>query len=102
MIHSKLRIIINVLFLLVSFQNLLAKDYKLTSPDGTVILTIAVNDKITYTLIVDGKQVMDPSLLSMTLDNNIILGENPKVLKKAKDQLTKYFTHKYKLKVKKF
>lgn len=74
--------IIACLLVCTCFQTLYAKDYKLSSPDGTVVLTISVNDKITYSLVVDGHQVMDPSLLSMTLDNDIVLGDNPKMLRK--------------------
>ncbi len=71
------------MFLYTCFQALCAKDCKLTSPDGTNVLTISVNDKITYTLIVDGIQVMDPSWMSMTVENKSILGANPKVVRKS-------------------
>ena len=80
--HSYFRLnIIAFILIFVSFQALYAKDYKLTSPDGTILLTISVKDKITYTLFVDGQQVMDHSMLSMVVNGNTILGEYPKVHK---------------------
>lgn len=80
--YSFLKINIIACFLLFScFQTLFAKDYKLTSPDGKVVVTISVEDKITYTLTVDGQQVMNPSLLSMSIDKDIVLGKNSKVIK---------------------
>jgi len=83
MSFTKIRIaLISSFFLFIGFQNLLAMDYKLTSPDGTVVLTISVNEKVSYTLMVDGQQVMNPSNLSMIIGNNLVLGENPKVLRK--------------------
>ena len=74
--------IIAFLILFLSFQSLSAKDYKLTSPDGTIVLTISVAEKVTYTLMVNGKQVMDPSIMSMTILGHSILGLNSKVIRK--------------------
>ena len=74
--------IITFLILFLSFQSLSAKDYKLISPDGTIVLTISVTEKITYTLMVNGKQVMDRSFMSMTILDNPILGLNSKVIRK--------------------
>jgi len=80
---TKLRIVlISAFFLLIGFQNISGKDYKLSSPDGTVILTVSVNDTVKYTLTVDGQQVMNPSLIAMTINDGIVLGANAKVLKK--------------------
>ena len=75
--------IIACLLLCTCFQALYAKDYKLTSPDGTNVLTVSINDKITYTLVVDGEQVMNPSWMSMVIENNIVLGAKPKVIRKS-------------------
>ncbi len=80
-ISLKINTIICLIFF-IGFQTLYAKDYQLASPDGTNVLIISVNDKITYTLIVDGIKVMNPSLMSMTIENGSILGDNPKVLRK--------------------
>ncbi|MEO9805106.1 MAG: glycoside hydrolase family 97 protein [Reichenbachiella sp.] len=63
---------------------LLAKDYDLVSPDGAVKLTIAINDNITYSVLVDGKPIMDASTLSMTVGSGTVLGQNPQVIKENK------------------
>lgn len=74
--------LITLLTLFFSFQSISAKDYQLTSPDGTIVLTISVAEKVTYTLMVNGKQVMDPSSISMTIADHFTLGVNPKVIRK--------------------
>ena len=69
------------LLVFVSVNALCAESYQVQSPDGTVVVSIIVNDKITYSVKVDGAQVMNPSLVSMTVGKNVILGKNAKVSK---------------------
>lgn len=57
------------------------KSYTLLSPDKKVESTICVNEKLTYNLKVDGREVMNPSNLSMVLDNGVVWGEIPKISK---------------------
>ena len=65
----------------VSVRVLYAADYQVKSPDETIVLTIAVTDKITYCVKVDGEQVLNPSVVSMTVGKNVVLGRNAKVSK---------------------
>ena len=56
-----------------------AKPYILTSPDGTVATTINVGESLTYDISIDGRQVLKPSALSMTLTSGAAWGINAKV-----------------------
>ena len=57
------------------------KTYQLTSPDGKVETTITAGSTLAYSISVDGKQVLAPSALSMSLSNNSVWGTNVKVKK---------------------
>ena len=57
------------------------KTYQLTSPDGKVETTITAGTTLAYSISVDGKQVLAPSALSMSLSNNSVWGTNVKVKK---------------------
>ena len=53
--------------------------YEINSPDQTIKLIISVEDQITYSVIVDGNIVVAPSRISMSLDEDVVLGRNPKI-----------------------
>ena len=63
------------------------KQLSLTSPDGTLKATINVGEKLTYSVLYDGKEVLAPSAISMTLDNGEVWGDNAKLLKSAEKQI---------------
>lgn len=63
--------------------NLSAKDYSVSSPSGSITVKVAVAENISYSVLLNGNEIISPSTISMTLDNGLILGENGKV-KKAK------------------
>lgn len=54
------------------------KSYSLLSPDGRIKLDISIGDKITYSVSSDGAALINPSIISMTV-NNAELGKNPVV-----------------------
>lgn len=45
-----------------------AKPYKLVSPDKSVIITVSVGDSICYNVVVDGKLIVGPSVVSFKTD----------------------------------
>ena len=55
------------------------KHYLLKSPNGELIINIEVGDKISYSLQHKGKSVIVSSPISMLLDCDKTLGENPKL-----------------------
>ena len=55
------------------------QSFTLLSPDKKVESTITVDDKLTYNLKVDGREVMEPSALSMELGSGAVWGSNSRV-----------------------
>lgn len=73
--------IIPVLILLITSGNIPAKGIKVTSPDKRLEVTVNIDKNITYSVTKDSKPVLLPSLISMTLQDGIVLGNEPKLLK---------------------
>ena len=71
--------------------------YELTSPDGRLVLSVAVGSEVSYTLSHDGDVLMDKSEISMTLSDGTVYGgmqKRPKVLRRSVNQTLP--THFYK------
>jgi len=56
------------------------KTYEIQSPDRSIELFVTVDNSISYSVTVDGKSIIEPSQIFMTIDNNRVLGKDPKVL----------------------
>jgi alpha-glucosidase len=54
-----------------------AKTFTVASPDGKIKLAVDVTDKITYSVNVNGREIIAPSLISMTVNDKTELGINP-------------------------
>lgn len=65
-----------------------AKDYSVVSPSGKLALTLSVDQKTTYVVSLDGKALMDPARVAMTLSDGTVLGDNAKVKKTTKGSVT--------------
>ena len=63
------------------------KQYTLASPDGTLSVSIKADDVISYSVTLDGKQILAPSALSMTLTDGTVWGEQVKVRKVVKSSV---------------
>ena len=75
------------------------QDFVLNSPNGKIQVSIAVNDKITWTILHEKDIVLTPSAMSMTLDQNEVLGKNAIVLNSKKETVdTSFETPFYKKK----
>lgn len=61
------------------------KNIQLLSPNGKIAIVIIIGDRVYYSVFFQGKKILTPSSISMTLDNNIILGEKPR-LRQAKER----------------
>jgi alpha-glucosidase len=55
------------------------KNYQLKSPDGELMVNITVDKSITYSLLHEGEQLIEPSPISMLLDNGKSFGIDSKV-----------------------
>lgn len=61
-----------------------AQTYELLSPDKKLKMAVTVNEKIAYSVSLDGKELLAPSTLSMTVNDKLVLGNNPKVKKQER------------------
>ena len=78
------RLISALLFLFVAFT-LNAKEIEVNSPNKKLQLKVSITDVISYSILKNGSILLQPSQLSMTLYDGIVLGQNPKL----KDSKTK-------------
>ena len=73
------------------------KNYTIASPDGALQGTVTVDAEIRIALSADGKALLDPSPVAMTLSNDVVLGRDPKVIKARKRSADETFdAHFYK------
>ena len=73
---------IAVLFLIMSFVgSIAAKDYTLKSPAGNIEVKVNVDALISYSVLLNGKEIIVPSNISMQVSNDEIWGVNAKVKK---------------------
>lgn len=65
-----------------------AKDYALGSPSGKLVANISAGDGISYYVSFDGKNVIAPSALSMTLSDGHVVGDGKvrKAVRKSVDE----------------
>ena len=87
---------LSLLLLLTSLFALSAQsannDYKVTSPDGKLTMTISVGDNVTYT-VTDGEQTLvAPSAIALVLEDGTTLGEKPRVSSSRKDSKSETIT----------
>ncbi len=57
------------------------KEYRVLSPDKKTEVTISTGKQLSYSVTFNGKQLLNPSSISMTLDNHLVLGQDAKVRK---------------------
>ena len=63
------------------------KIFSLKSPDKSIQVKVDVDQEISYTVWVDGVQILFPSSLSMTLGDGRKLGANPKLISKEQSAI---------------
>jgi len=69
-----------VLSLIFTFS-LQAKDYTVFSPSGNIEVRVSVTEKISYSVLLNGTEIITPSSISMTLNVGTVLGKDSKVRK---------------------
>ena len=75
-------IIISTITILLFSLNASSEEFKLTSPSGDITINISVTDQISYSVSFKNMNILQPSMLSMQLDNGISWGIKPKITKK--------------------
>jgi alpha-glucosidase len=83
-----------LLFLNLSFAQK-KQNFTLNSPNGKIQVSIAVRDKITWAVSHEKDVVLAPSPMSLTLDENEILGKNAVVLNSKKETVDASFDSPY-------
>ncbi|TKG95622.1 glycoside hydrolase family 97 protein [Puteibacter caeruleilacunae] len=66
--------------LVITASTIMAKDFSLKSPNEKLQINISVENQITYSVSLDGQQILSPSVIDLTI-NSKKLGENAKALK---------------------
>src|SRR6187402_666015 len=85
---------ISLLFALFLFNLSFAQKkqgFSLNSPNGKIQVTIAINDKITWAISHEKDVVLAPSAMSLTIDENEVLGKNAVVLNSKKESINSSF-----------
>ncbi|WP_409142235.1 glycoside hydrolase family 97 protein [Pedobacter helvus] len=80
---KNMRIILTTFLLALTICSWAQKRYQLKSPDGKLVASISLNDKISYAITHQGDTILKPSVLNMSLDNGTVWGKNSQ-LKNAK------------------
>ena len=65
--------------LLASSAGMFAENYIVKSPDERIFVNVAIGSTIRYSVTFNGKTILNPSPLSMTFDNGVVIGRNMKV-----------------------
>ena len=60
-----------------SGQRRAASEISVSSPDNRVEVKIELTDWIAYSVYFEGKQILAPSPVSMTMNDNVVLGRRP-------------------------
>lgn len=68
-----------------------AQDFVVTSPNGKIKVSILVGEKITWSVLHEKNQILAPSSISMTLDQNEVLGKNALVLNSKREKVNTSF-----------
>ncbi len=79
-------------FLAITACTVLAKEYTVVSPGKNLVIKLAAREKITYTVSFDGRPILAPSTLSLTLWKDRILGASPKVDKSTRIRIREVLT----------
>ncbi|MCU7513261.1 MAG: glycoside hydrolase family 97 protein [Ignavibacteria bacterium] len=68
-----------ILFSILLFSTASGEDYSVKSPNGRLTVTVSTKDSVMFSLLLDGKRLINPSPVSMRLKNGMQLGKNTSV-----------------------
>ncbi len=77
--RSGFKRISEILFFIILFFNSSIAQHEISSPDGTIAVKINVAADISFSIIVDGVEVLKPSIISMTTNDGFVMGKEAKV-----------------------
>ncbi len=73
-----------------------AKDYTVSSPDGTLTAKIVIDNTVSWSLTMDGQQLIAPSEISMTLEDGTVYGAGSCKVEKTAGEDNNGLTFKFK------
>lgn len=84
-------LLISALALAIGASAFAAPSYVLKSPDKTIKVTVAAGPELTYSVAIDGKTILKPSPLSMTLSDGTVFGSGTpsRVVRSKTDRVLK-------------
>jgi alpha-glucosidase len=56
-----------------------ATDYSVKSPSGNIEVKVTINEKTTYSVLLNGTEIISPSPVSMELNDGVVFGKDSKV-----------------------
>ncbi|OOV18812.1 glycoside hydrolase family 97 protein [Flavobacterium sp. LM4] len=80
-----------LLFFNASFSQQQVQDFVLESPNRKIKVSIVISEKITWSVSHDKDIILAPSSISMTLDQNEILGKNALLLNSKREKVNQTF-----------
>ncbi len=68
-------VVLGMVFIVLTGSLLQAKVYTLYSPDKKIEVSVSVTDRILYSVIYDSRKLIEPSAISLTINDNVVLGQ---------------------------
>ena len=86
------KIYVSGLLILMFQVAIIAKVYEVSSPSGNLTIKVNTEKNVVYSVSLDGKEIIAPSVIRLTLDNGVIFGVNPKVKKESRKSISEVIT----------
>jgi alpha-glucosidase len=64
-----------------------AKDYTVQSPDGSICVTVSAGERLSWSVAMDGGQLLFPSEIALTLTDGSVYGHKAKILKAVRKRV---------------
>ena len=68
------------------------KEFEVKSPNGNITLHVSANEKLQWSVLHKGQQIITPSALSLQLEDGTVLGDQPKVIGSKIENINKTIT----------
>lgn len=79
--------LIAILCMMIGTSTAKSQDFKLSSPDGNIEVHVSIDHEINYSVSFDGITVIQPSEISMELEDEEILGRDPEIRESKTDEI---------------
>jgi alpha-glucosidase len=86
-LYKMKRTLLMIALVAITAYSLMAKEYKVTSPDGKIAIVVNVGNDIKFYTTYDGKEVINASKVAMTLADGTVMGDNSRVKKVKYSQI---------------